>query len=70
VTLVRDALKTTIFLRSAPDENDVFESDFESTDEEGQAGGDEEQESIAERYIQEEERKIRRVRIFENLWQA
>ena len=41
----------------------MFESDFESTDEEEEAGGDEERDSIAERYIQEEERKMRRVRI-------
>jgi len=39
----------------------VFESDFESTDEEEEAGGDEGQDSIAERYIQEEERNMRRV---------
>ena len=41
----------------------MFESDFESTDEEEEAGGDEERDSIAERYIQEEERKMRRVRV-------
>jgi len=42
-----------------PDEKGVFESDFEGTDEEEEAGGDEERDSIAERYIQEEERKMR-----------
>jgi len=41
----------------------MFESDFESTDEEEEAGGGEERDSIAERYIQEEERKMRKVRI-------
>ena len=41
----------------------MFESDFESTDEEEEAGGDEERDSIAEKYIQEEERKMRRVRV-------
>ena len=49
-----------IFTLSA-DEKDVFESDFESTDEEVEAGADEEQDSIAERYIQEEERRTSRV---------
>jgi len=44
----------------------VFESDFENTDEGEEAGGDEERDSIAERYIQEEERKIKRVRISKN----
>ena len=44
------------------DEKDAFESDFESTDEEEEAGGDGERDSIAERYIQEEERRMRRVR--------
>lgn len=38
----------------------MFGSDFESTDEEEEAG-DEERDLIAERYIQEEERKMRRV---------
>ena len=37
----------------------MFESDFEGTDEEEEVGGDEERDSIAERYIQEEERKMR-----------
>jgi len=41
----------------------VFESDFESTDEEEAAGGDEERDSVAERYIQEEEQKMRMVRV-------
>jgi len=51
-------------LRSLPtDEKDVFGSDFESTEDEEEAGGDEERDSIAERYIQEEERRMRRVRI-------
>ena len=52
-----------VILISIPpvDEKDVFESDFESTDEEVEAGADEEQDSIAERYIQEEERRTSRV---------
>lgn len=56
----------TAILRSVPDEKDIFESDFESTDEEEEAGGEEERDSIAERYIQEEERKMRRVRVFKH----
>jgi hypothetical protein len=44
----------------------VFESDFESTDEEEEAGGDEGQDSIAERYIQEEAREVRKVCISKN----
>ena len=53
-------LSTTdnVLLRPRADEKDVFESDFETTDEEE---GDEEHDSIAERYVQEEERRIMRV---------
>jgi hypothetical protein len=62
VTLIRSTTTLAAILRShPPDEKDVFESDFESTDEEGEAGGDEERDSVAERYIQEEERKMKRV---------
>ena len=43
------------------DEKNLFECDFKSTNEAEEAGGDEEPDSIAERYIQEEERRIRRV---------
>jgi hypothetical protein len=64
VTRIRPTTALVAILRSHPlDEKDVFESDFESTDEEGEAGGDEERDSVAERYIQEEERKMKRVRI-------
>jgi len=48
------------------DEKDVSGSDFESTDEGEEADGDEERDSITERYIQEEEWKIVRVCISKN----
>ena len=62
VTFIRSEVDFAAIPEIYPsDENDVFGSDFESTDEDEEAGGDEERDSIAERYIQEEERKIRRV---------
>jgi len=60
VTTIEPNANFVSVLRLPIDKKDAFESDFESAGEEVEGGGDGERDSVAERFIQEEERKVRR----------